>query len=182
MINSELDDNPLTLEEQMVASTVASLRDNIGNNKRTRMDYHCQDDDQDQDRGMTANEPAAKKRVIESEAEVDDDPSANDDNAFQDYPYFGYRDYSQEPDPDPLIPLTAPGRVPNFPAKMHVILSQPELQDIVAWLPHGRSWRVLRPREFEVKVLPTYFDHGKFSSFIRQANGWGFRRITQGML
>lgn len=47
-------------------------------------------------------------------------------------------------------------------------------------MPHGRSWRVLKPREFEVKVIPTYFEHSKFSSFIRQANGWGFRRVTQG--
>lgn len=63
---------------------------------------------------------------------------------------------------------------------MHAILSRPDLADIVAWMPHGRSWRVLKPREFEIRVIPTYFDHQKFSSFIRQANGWGFRRITQG--
>ena len=52
------------------------------------------------------------------------------------------------------------------------------ITDIVSWLPHGRAWRVWKPREFEVKVIPTYFEHNKFSSFIRQANGWGFRRIT----
>jgi HSF-type DNA-binding len=64
----------------------------------------------------------------------------------------------------------------NKTAKMHAILSRTDLKDVVGWLPHGRSWRVLKPREFEIKVLPTYFDHNKFSSFIRQANGWGFRR------
>ncbi|CAB9513571.1 shock factor protein [Seminavis robusta] len=95
-------------------------------------------------------------------------------------PYFYYRDHSQDADPDPLTPLTPPGRVPNFPAKMQAILSKKEYSDIVAWLPHGRSWRILKPREFEVKVIPKFFEHSKFSSFIRQANGWGFRRITQG--
>ena len=95
-------------------------------------------------------------------------------------PFFYYRDYSRELDPDHLTPLTPPGRVPNFPAKMHAILSRPDLADVIAWMPHGRSWRVLKPREFEVRVLPTFFEHSKFSSFIRQANGWGFRRITQG--
>jgi hypothetical protein len=95
-------------------------------------------------------------------------------------PYFYYRDCSRRPDPDPLTPLTALGRVPNFPSKMHAILSRPDLADIVAWMPHGRSWRVLKPREFEIRVIPTYFEHAKFSSFIRQANGWGFRRITRG--
>merc|ERR1712232_497030 len=95
-------------------------------------------------------------------------------------PFFYYRDFSQVTDDDPLTPLTPPARVPNFPAKMHAILSRPDLSDIIAWMPHGRSWRVLKPREFEVKIIPTYFEHQKFSSFIRQANGWGFRRITQG--
>lgn len=63
---------------------------------------------------------------------------------------------------------------------MHAILSQPDLSGIVTWQPNGRSWRVLKPREFEIKILPRFFEHSKFSSFVRQANGWGFRRITQG--
>ena len=95
-------------------------------------------------------------------------------------PFFYYSDFSAVEDPDPLLPPTPPGRVPNFPAKMHAILSRTELADIIAWMPHGRSWRVLKPREFESRVMPTYFEQSKFSSFIRQANGWGFRRITQG--
>jgi hypothetical protein len=93
------------------------------------------------------------------------------------HPYYYYRDFSTLPDPDPSTPITAPGRIPNFPAKMYAILSRKDLADIITWLPHGRSWKVLKPREFEVKVIPTYFEHSKFSSFIRQANGWGFRRI-----
>ena len=95
-------------------------------------------------------------------------------------PYFDYRDFSEVPDPNPSAPLTAPGRLPNFPVKMLAILSRPDLSHIISWMPHGRSWRVWKPREFEVKVIPTYFEHSKFSSFIRQANGWGFRRITKG--
>jgi hypothetical protein len=93
------------------------------------------------------------------------------------HPFFYYRDFSMLPDTDPATPITAPGRIPNFPAKMYAILSRKDLADIITWLPHGRSWKVLKPREFEVKVIPTYFEHSKFSSFIRQANGWGFRRI-----
>jgi hypothetical protein len=69
-------------------------------------------------------------------------------------------------------------RVPNFVAKMHAILSRPDLTDVIVWMPHGRSFKILKPRDFEIRVLPVYFDHSKFSSFIRQANGWGFRRIT----
>lgn len=92
-------------------------------------------------------------------------------------PYFFYRNFSDLSDPDPSKPVTAAGRIPNFPAKMMAILSRPDLADIISWMPHGRSWKVHKPREFEVKVIPSYFEHSKFSSFIRQANGWGFRRM-----
>lgn len=93
-------------------------------------------------------------------------------------PYFYYRDHSHLADPDPSKPVTIPGRIPTFPAKLLAILSRPDLAEIISWMPHGRSWKVHKPREFEVKVIPSYFDHAKFSSFIRQANGWGFKRVT----
>lgn len=117
-------------------------------------------------------------------------PIAADDNvagsdavdqvALKPYPYFYYVDYSTEPDKDPLTPLTPPGRVPNFPSKMHAMLAREDLKGIICWLPHGRAWKVNDSKEFEKKVLPIYFEHAKYSSFIRQANGWGFRRITTG--
>ena len=99
---------------------------------------------------------------------------------LQPYPFYFYKDFSEVEDPDPLMPVTPPGRVPNFAAKMYAILSRSDLSDVVAWAPHGRAWKILKPREFEIRVIPSYFEHNKLSSFIRQANGWGFRRITQG--
>lgn len=68
----------------------------------------------------------------------------------------------------------------NFPCKLHKILSTPEFSDIICWLPHGRSWRVQQRPRFEKEVLPLFFQHGKYSSFARQINGWGFRRISTG--
>lgn len=73
-------------------------------------------------------------------------------------PFFRYRDFSEVEDPDPLTPLTFPGKVPNFTAKMHAILSRPDLSDIVAWMPHGRAWKILKPREFEVRVIVSLAD------------------------
>jgi HSF-type DNA-binding len=98
--------------------------------------------------------------------------------ALRPHPFFYYVDYSTMKDDNPLLPLTDLGKVPNFPAKMHAILSRKDLVDIISWMPHGRSWRVHKPREFEARVIPAYFEHVKFSSFVRQANGWGFSRIT----
>lgn len=98
------------------------------------------------------------------------DRNSSGKDELKPYPFFYYRDHSTDSDPDPLEPLTPPGRVPTFPAKLYAILARPELEDVVAWLPHGRAWRVLKPREFETKVIPRFFEHAKFSSFIRQAN------------
>ncbi|KAL7506269.1 hypothetical protein ACHAXN_003609 [Cyclotella atomus] len=95
-------------------------------------------------------------------------------------PYYYYRNHTLEVDEDPLKPVTSAGHVPCFPAKMHAILAAPELHDIVAWDDHGRSFRILKPKNFESDILPAFFEHSKFSSFIRQANGWGFRRFLAG--
>jgi hypothetical protein len=64
--------------------------------------------------------------------------------------------------------------------KLHMMLSTPEFAHIITWLPHGRSWRILKQHEFEEQIIPRFFRHGRYSSFARQVNGWGFRRITQG--
>mmetsp|Transcript_20266 Transcript_20266/g.49699 ORF Transcript_20266/g.49699 Transcript_20266/m.49699 type:complete len:269 (-) Transcript_20266:59-865(-) len=68
----------------------------------------------------------------------------------------------------------------NFPGKLDRILNTPEFDDIISWMPHGRSWRVMQQKRFEKEVLPVFFRHGNYSSFIRQVNGWGFRRIQSG--
>lgn len=69
----------------------------------------------------------------------------------------------------------------TFPERLYDILSCPDVSDIVTWMPHGRSWTILKPKAFESVVLPKlYSTKCKYTSFLRQANGWGFRRITQG--
>ena len=162
--------NHLSAEEQAAASVVASL-----SGKRDRED--------------SADAAGGVKKVRDGEAEPVEEtavarvaaaPVDDLEDELKPAPFFFYKDFSTMSDPDSLTPLTAPGRVPNFPAKMHAILSRSDLTEIVCWMPHGRAWKVLKPREFEVRVIPTYFEHAKFSSFIRQANGWGFRRLTHG--
>jgi hypothetical protein len=92
-------------------------------------------------------------------------------------PYFYYTDHSRDVDAYPLAPITSSGHHINFPVKMHAILSNPKLQHILAWDAHGRSFRIILPRQFEEYVLPRYFEHSKMCSFLRQVNGWGFRRL-----
>eukprot|EP00590_Aulacoseira_subarctica_P006140 CAMPEP_0172417748 /NCGR_PEP_ID=MMETSP1064-20121228/4247_1 /TAXON_ID=202472 /ORGANISM="Aulacoseira subarctica , Strain CCAP 1002/5" /LENGTH=518 /DNA_ID=CAMNT_0013156245 /DNA_START=41 /DNA_END=1597 /DNA_ORIENTATION=+ len=91
-----------------------------------------------------------------------------------------YIDRADETDDDPLTPLTPFGTTPNFPAKMYAILANTTFKSSVEWLPHGRSWRILNQKSFEQSILPTFFGHFKFASFLRQAHGWGFLRIQGG--
>lgn len=69
---------------------------------------------------------------------------------------------------------------PTFPMKLHKMLSDPEAEGVITWLPHGRSWKILKQDNFESVLLPRYFDHSNISSFMRQVNGWDFRRIAKG--
>ena len=57
-----------------------------------------------------------------------------------------------------------------FPVKLHYILSNPKYQKYIAWLPHGRSWRIVKPEAFEAEVIPKIFRSAKIASFMRQVS------------
>jgi hypothetical protein len=58
----------------------------------------------------------------------------------------------------------------SFPSKLYKILTDPELQEYIAWLPHGRAWRVLKPKAFEEDVIPKHFRSDRYASFMRQVS------------
>jgi hypothetical protein len=70
--------------------------------------------------------------------------------------------------------------VQKFPVKLYVILAQKEFQDIISWMPHGRSWKILKPALFESMVMPLFFEYSNYHSFNRLVNAWSFRRISGG--
>ena len=79
----------------------------------------------------------------------------------------------------PVI-VSETGRV-SFPIKLHQILSDTQTDlSMISWLSHGKAWKVHSADRFEEEIIPRYFELTKFSSFTRQVNGWGFRRITRG--
>jgi hypothetical protein len=96
-----------------------------------------------------------------------------------------YRDFSLVPTESQdsafsMLDYQVASKEQTFPVKLHQILSDYRWGDIIAWLPHGRSWQILQQKRFEKEVIPFYFRHGRYSSFARQVNGWGFHRITHG--
>ena len=72
----------------------------------------------------------------------------------------------------------------SFASKLFDMLSnekEQEFSQYITWMPHGRAFKVLvadEPGEFEDRVLKKYFRTNKLSSFMRQINGWGFKRIS----
>jgi hypothetical protein len=92
-----------------------------------------------------------------------------------------YRDFSQVP---PEEGYKAPAKIENmsFAEKVHRILSTPEYKDWIGWLPHGRAFKVLVPKQLESnKILLNYFNHNRYSSFLRQLNNFGFKHLTAGV-
>jgi hypothetical protein len=56
----------------------------------------------------------------------------------------------------------------TFPVKLHMMLSDPSYCTYLQWSPHGRAWRILKPKEFESDIIPKFFRSAKYASFMRQ--------------
>ena len=69
--------------------------------------------------------------------------------------------------------------VPPFLEKLYNMLSEDGLEDYIAWGKDGTSIIVKRVAEFSKHILPRYFKHDKFSSFLRQLNMYNFYTIHQ---
>jgi HSF-type DNA-binding len=49
----------------------------------------------------------------------------------------------------------------NFPVKLHFLLNQPDVENLIVWQTHGRSFQVLRPDDFVKNILPLYVRHSR---------------------
>lgn len=64
-----------------------------------------------------------------------------------------------------------------FLLKTYDMVEDRSTDEIVSWSSTRNSFVVWNPPEFARLLLPTYFKHNNFSSFIRQLNTYGFRKI-----
>ncbi|CAL9072555.1 unnamed protein product, partial [Musa textilis] len=65
-----------------------------------------------------------------------------------------------------------------FLTKTYQLVDDPSVDDVVSWNEDGSTFVVWRPAEFARDLLPKYFKHNNFSSFVRQLNTYGFRKIV----
>ncbi|XP_060668960.1 heat stress transcription factor A-3 isoform X1 [Ziziphus jujuba] len=78
--------------------------------------------------------------------------------------------------PQPLDCLQG-NPIPPFLSKTFDLVDDPGLDHIISWGSTGESFVVWDHVEFARLILPRNFKHNNFSSFVRQLNTYGFRKI-----
>ncbi|KAL5068173.1 hypothetical protein RYX36_019060 [Vicia faba] len=64
-----------------------------------------------------------------------------------------------------------------FLIKTFDVVNDQSTNHVVSWSRGGTSFVIWDPRAFSNDLLPRYFKHNNFSSFVRQLNTYGFRKI-----
>ncbi|KZV22125.1 hypothetical protein F511_11653 [Dorcoceras hygrometricum] len=65
-----------------------------------------------------------------------------------------------------------------FLTKTYELVDDPETDDVISWNETGTTFVVWKTAEFAKDLLPNYFKHNNFSSFVRQLNTYGFRKTV----
>ncbi|XP_010523506.1 PREDICTED: heat stress transcription factor B-2a [Tarenaya hassleriana] len=65
-----------------------------------------------------------------------------------------------------------------FLTKTYQLVDDHSLDNVISWNEDGSSFVVWNPTVFASDLLPRYFKHNNFSSFVRQLNTYGFRKVV----
>ncbi|KAF8577260.1 hypothetical protein K439DRAFT_567112 [Ramaria rubella] len=76
-------------------------------------------------------------------------------------------------------------QIPPFLSKLYHMVNDPNTDSLIRWSDAGDSFYVHDHERFAKDVLPHWFKHGNFGSFVRQLNNYGFHKVPhlqQGVL
>ena len=68
------------------------------------------------------------------------------------------------------VAYSASPSVPAFIAKLWALVEESTTDDVVRWSPTGESFIIYDSSVLSKALLPQYFKHNNYSSFIRQLN------------
>ena len=68
------------------------------------------------------------------------------------------------------------GKIPPFVKKMYDILNEAGNHNYIEWSDDGSYFTVKSSKDFEADILPIYYKHNNYCSFIRQLNTYGFAK------
>ncbi|PKI84495.1 Heat shock transcription factor [Malassezia vespertilionis] len=66
---------------------------------------------------------------------------------------------------------------PAFLNKLRSMVDDPNTDELIRWSPNGDTFLVPNHVRFGNEVLPRFFKHNNFSSFVRQLNMYGFHKV-----
>jgi hypothetical protein len=72
------------------------------------------------------------------------------------------------------------GDCPNFLLKLYNILENDEYKNTISWSEDGNNFVIHNMHSFSQNILPQYFKHNNYSSFIRQLNMYNFHKQKSG--
>ncbi|KAL9256356.1 Heat shock factor protein HSF24-like protein [Drosera capensis] len=65
-----------------------------------------------------------------------------------------------------------------FLTKTYEMVDDEPTDDVISWSEDGSGFVVWKTAEFAKDLLPCFFKHNNFSSFVRQLNTYGFRKVV----
>lgn len=72
---------------------------------------------------------------------------------------------------------SSPPKRPAFVMKLWNMVNDPSNSKYISWMPDGKAFQVNDRENFMKFVLPKYFKHNNFASFVRQLNMYGWHKI-----
>ncbi|KAI8868604.1 hypothetical protein GQ42DRAFT_125019, partial [Ramicandelaber brevisporus] len=64
----------------------------------------------------------------------------------------------------------------SFVPKLYEIVKDPQLDHLISWNAGGDAIIVHDPEALSRQVLPIYFKHSNWNSFVRQLNMYGWKK------